>query len=30
MKRELRALVGGGGPAMQFRTFNGDVLIRKR
>jgi hypothetical protein len=30
MKREMRALVGGGGPAMQFRTFNGDVMIRKR
>jgi putative adhesin len=30
MKREFRARVGAGGPTMQFRTFNGDVMIRKR
>ena len=30
MKQEWVGLIGAGGPVMQFRTFNGDVLIRKR
>jgi Toastrack DUF4097 len=30
MRREMRYAIGGGGPAIQFRTFNGDIMIRKR
>jgi len=30
LEREVRATVGGGGPEMQFKTFNGDIYIRKR
>jgi hypothetical protein len=30
LEREVRATVGGGGPAMSFKTFNGDVVIRRR
>jgi hypothetical protein len=26
----VHGVVGGGGPEIQFRTFNGDVVIRKR
>jgi hypothetical protein len=29
-EREMRLLVGGGGPEIQFKTFNGDIVIRKR
>jgi len=29
LEREVRATVGGGGPEMQFKTFNGDIYIRK-
>jgi DUF4097 and DUF4098 domain-containing protein YvlB len=30
MQRETRYSIGGGGPDIQLRTFNGDVMIRKR
>jgi hypothetical protein len=30
VERETRAIVGGGGPELRFKTFNGDVVIRKR
>ncbi len=28
--REMRLAVGGGGPEMRFKTFNGDIVIRRR
>lgn len=28
IEREVRATVGGGGPEMYFKTFNGDIVIR--
>ena len=28
LNREIRATVGGGGPEMYFKTFNGDIVIR--
>ena len=30
VERETRALVGGGGPEIRFKTFNGSITIRKR
>ena len=30
MKQQSRYAIGGGGPEIQLRTFNGDVMIRKR
>jgi DUF4097 and DUF4098 domain-containing protein YvlB len=30
MQRETRYEIGGGGPDIQVRTFNGDIMIRKR
>jgi hypothetical protein len=30
MQRENRYAIGGGGGAIQLRTFNGDIMIRKR
>lgn len=30
LEREVRATVGGGGPEMFFKTFNGDIVIRRR
>ena len=30
MTDEVRATIGGGGPDMHFKTWSGDVLIRKR
>lgn len=30
MSRQTRYAIGGGGPDIQLRTFNGDVMIRKR
>jgi Putative adhesin len=30
MERETRVTIGGGGPEIQFKTFNGDITIRKR
>jgi hypothetical protein len=30
MQRHTRYAIGGGGPEIQLRTFNGDVMIRKR
>lgn len=30
MEREVRATVGGGGPEVQLKTFNGDIVIRRR
>jgi DUF4097 and DUF4098 domain-containing protein YvlB len=30
MQRFTRYAIGGGGPEIQLRTFNGDVMIRKR
>ena len=30
MQRHTRYAIGGGGPDIQLRTFNGDVMIRKR
>jgi hypothetical protein len=30
VQREVRGRVNGGGPEIQLRTFNGDVLLRKR
>lgn len=29
LNREIVGTVGGGGPEMRFKTFNGDVLVRK-
>lgn len=29
LNREIVGTVGGGGPEMHFKTFNGDVLVRK-
>jgi DUF4097 and DUF4098 domain-containing protein YvlB len=30
LEREMRLVVGGGGSEIQFKTFNGDIVIRKR
>jgi hypothetical protein len=30
MQRETRYAIGGGGRDIQLRTFNGDIMIRKR
>ena len=30
MQQQTRYAIGGGGPDIQLRTFNGDVMIRKR
>lgn len=30
LQRENRYLIGGGGGVIQLRTFNGDIMIRKR
>jgi DUF4097 and DUF4098 domain-containing protein YvlB len=30
VKQQTRYAIGGGGPEIQLRTFNGDVMIRKR
>jgi hypothetical protein len=30
LEREMRLVVGGGGQEIQFKTFNGDVVIRRR
>jgi hypothetical protein len=30
VEREVRGRVGGGGPEIQLRTFNGDIMLRKR
>ena len=30
MERGMRAVIGGGGPEIRFRTFNGDIMLRKR
>ena len=30
MTKQNRYSIGGGGPDIQLRTFNGDVMIRKR
>jgi hypothetical protein len=30
VQREVRGTVGGGGPEIQLRTFNGDILLRRR
>jgi hypothetical protein len=30
MQRETRYAIGGGGPDIRLRTFNGDIMIRKR
>jgi hypothetical protein len=30
MQRSMRYAIGGGGPDIQLRTFNGDIMIRKR
>jgi hypothetical protein len=30
VQREVRGRVNGGGPEIQMRTFNGDVLLRRR
>lgn len=30
VEREVRATVGGGGPEIRFKTFNGDIIIRAR
>ncbi len=29
IEKEIRAKVGGGGPEMVFKNFNGDIIIRK-
>ncbi len=29
MKQEVKAIVGGGGPEMHFRTFNGSIYLRR-
>jgi hypothetical protein len=30
LEREIAAVVGGGGPVMHFKTFNGNIVIRRR
>ena len=30
MQREMRGTIGGGGPEVRFKTFNGDITLRKR
>jgi DUF4097 and DUF4098 domain-containing protein YvlB len=30
MQREMRATIGGGGSELRFKTFHGDITIRKR
>lgn len=30
LEREMRAIVGRGGPEMYFKTINGDIVIRRR
>jgi hypothetical protein len=30
MTQNTRYAIGGGGPDITLRTFNGDVMIRKR
>jgi hypothetical protein len=30
LEREMRLVVGGGGQEIQFKTFNGEVVIRRR
>ena len=30
LESEVRATVGGGGPEVRFKTFNGDIVIRSR
>jgi hypothetical protein len=30
MQREMRGMIGGGGPELRFKTFNGDITLRKR
>lgn len=30
LERDVRATVGGGGPEMYFKSFNGDIIIRRR
>jgi hypothetical protein len=30
MQRATRYAINGGGPDIQIRTFNGDIMIRKR
>lgn len=30
IEQEVRGTVGGGGPEIQLRTFNGDIYLRKR
>lgn len=30
LERDVRAAVGGGGPELQFKTFNGNIVIRHR
>jgi hypothetical protein len=30
LERDVRARVGGGGPLFTFKTFNGDVIVRRR
>ncbi|HZF31201.1 MAG TPA: DUF4097 family beta strand repeat-containing protein [Gammaproteobacteria bacterium] len=30
MQREMRGTIGGGGPELRFKTFNGDITLRKR
>jgi hypothetical protein len=30
VRNTTRYAIGGGGPDIQFRTFNGDIMIRKR
>ena len=30
MQREMRGTIGGGGPEVRFKTFNGDITLRKQ
>jgi DUF4097 and DUF4098 domain-containing protein YvlB len=30
MRQQTRYTIGGGGPDIQLRTFNGDIMIRRR
>ena len=30
VEQEVRGTIGGGGPEIQLRTFNGDIYLRKR
>ena len=30
IQQELRGTIGGGGPEMHFKTFNGSIYLRKR